>query len=143
MITNDWNFKALYCRDLCRPGMWFHHVRQSPDDRGRTIAVNYCKDQTFRSHLRFYKFYETLKCWDVSNFWQGMTCSLTSSMLTSTSCSQFITRQFKMENCPRPSATIQIPMLRIVLRDEMDSEISKQILRPPLYHYEIEVMPFF
>lgn len=25
----------------------------------------------------------------------------------------------------------------------MDSEISKQILRPPLYHYEIEVMHFF
>jgi len=23
--------------------MWFHHVRQSPDTEGRTIAVNYCK----------------------------------------------------------------------------------------------------
>ncbi|GMN44966.1 hypothetical protein TIFTF001_014161 [Ficus carica] len=23
-----------------RPGMWFHHVRQSPDDRGRTIAFD-------------------------------------------------------------------------------------------------------
>lgn len=28
---------------MCRPSMWFHHVTQSPDDNGRTIAVNYCK----------------------------------------------------------------------------------------------------
>ena len=25
--------------------MWFHHVRQSPDAGGRTVAINYCKDQ--------------------------------------------------------------------------------------------------
>lgn len=25
-----------------RPSMWFHHVRQSPDSEGRTVAVNYC-----------------------------------------------------------------------------------------------------
>lgn len=23
--------------------MWFHHVRQTPDTEGRTIALNYCK----------------------------------------------------------------------------------------------------
>lgn len=28
---------------LYLPSMWFHHVRQSPDENGRTIAVNYCK----------------------------------------------------------------------------------------------------
>ncbi|XP_058085277.1 lysine-specific demethylase JMJ32 isoform X2 [Magnolia sinica] len=26
---------------LYLPSMWFHHVRQSPDNKGRTIAVNY------------------------------------------------------------------------------------------------------
>lgn len=31
--------------------MWFHHVSQSADDGGLTIAVNYCKDQAFPFHF--------------------------------------------------------------------------------------------
>ncbi|MCO5591290.1 hypothetical protein L7F22_045271 [Adiantum nelumboides] len=42
---------------LYLPSLWFHHVRQSPDSEGRTIALNFC-------------------------FWQGMTCSLTSMHTT-------------------------------------------------------------
>ncbi|KAJ0970975.1 hypothetical protein J5N97_018934 [Dioscorea zingiberensis] len=32
---------------LYLPSMWFHHVRQTPDDNGRTIAVNYWYDMQF------------------------------------------------------------------------------------------------
>ncbi|XP_077238896.1 2-oxoglutarate (2OG) and Fe(II)-dependent oxygenase superfamily protein [Tasmannia lanceolata] len=32
---------------LYLPSMWFHHVRQSPDSKGRTIAINYWYDMQF------------------------------------------------------------------------------------------------
>ena len=37
--------------------MWFHHVRQSPDVCGRTIAVNYCKHKfsLYASWIRLFK----------------------------------------------------------------------------------------
>lgn len=40
--------------------MWFHHVRQSPDAGGRTIAINYCKDHVSPSPLRFQLLYDLL-----------------------------------------------------------------------------------
>lgn len=62
--------------------MWFHHVRQSPDDKGCTIAVNYCKDKIFflKGFIIFLCFrrFDTL----LSYFLQGMICNLTSSMRT-------------------------------------------------------------
>lgn len=45
---------------LYLPGMWFHHVRQSPDDRGRTIAVNYWYDMQFDIKYAYFNFLQSI-----------------------------------------------------------------------------------
>ncbi|KAL6206002.1 hypothetical protein ACLB2K_023253 [Fragaria x ananassa] len=51
---------------LYLPSMWFHHVRQSPDSRGRTIAVNYCKgsryDMQFDIKYAYFNFLQSIQC---------------------------------------------------------------------------------
>lgn len=69
--------------------MWFHHVSQSPDDRGCTIAINYCKDQTFSLGDLVNYLSEGLMHFIL--FLQGTICNLTLNMLISTSYNLFIT----------------------------------------------------
>lgn len=40
--------------------MWFHHVRQSPDSRGRTIAVNYWYDMQFDIKYAYFNFLQSI-----------------------------------------------------------------------------------
>ncbi|OIT02329.1 hypothetical protein A4A49_21434 [Nicotiana attenuata] len=40
--------------------MWFHHVRQSPDSRGLTIAVNYWYDMRFDIKYAYFNFLQSL-----------------------------------------------------------------------------------
>ncbi|KAJ7944002.1 JmjC domain-containing protein 7 [Quillaja saponaria] len=47
---------------LYLPSMWFHHVRQSPDDRGRTIAVNYWYDMQFDIKYAYFNFLQSIHC---------------------------------------------------------------------------------
>ncbi|KAI3453896.1 hypothetical protein Pfo_010559 [Paulownia fortunei] len=41
---------------LYLPSMWFHHVRQSPDDTGLTIAINYWYDMQFDIKYAYFNF---------------------------------------------------------------------------------------
>ncbi|XP_016447930.1 lysine-specific demethylase JMJ32 [Nicotiana tabacum] len=45
---------------LYLPSMWFHHVRQSPDSRGLTIAVNYWYDMRFDIKYAYFNFLQSL-----------------------------------------------------------------------------------
>ncbi|MCO5593793.1 hypothetical protein L7F22_047810 [Adiantum nelumboides] len=45
---------------LYLPSLWFHHVRQSPDSEGRTIALNFWYDMQFDIKYAYYNFLETL-----------------------------------------------------------------------------------
>ncbi|KAK6934075.1 Cupin-like domain 8 [Dillenia turbinata] len=45
---------------LYLPSMWFHHVSQSPDGRGRTIAVNYWYDMQFDIKYAYFKFLQSI-----------------------------------------------------------------------------------
>ncbi|KAL7187883.1 hypothetical protein ACSBR1_037854 [Camellia fascicularis] len=45
---------------LYLPSMWFHHVRQSPDSRGRTIAVNYWYDMQFDIKYAYFNFLQSI-----------------------------------------------------------------------------------
>ncbi|XP_059275496.1 lysine-specific demethylase JMJ32 [Lycium ferocissimum] len=45
---------------LYLPSMWFHHVRQSPDSRGLTIAVNYWYDMQFDIKYAYFNFLQSL-----------------------------------------------------------------------------------
>nr|XP_016512667.1 PREDICTED: jmjC domain-containing protein 7-like isoform X2 [Nicotiana tabacum] len=45
---------------LYLPSMWFHHVRQSPDSRGLTIAVNYWCDMRFDIKYAYFNFLQSL-----------------------------------------------------------------------------------
>ncbi|KAM5586568.1 bifunctional peptidase and (3S)-lysyl hydroxylase JMJD7 [Rosa sericea] len=47
---------------LYLPSMWFHHVRQSPDSRGRTIAVNYWYDMQFDIKYAYFNFLQSIQC---------------------------------------------------------------------------------
>ncbi|KAL4592914.1 hypothetical protein LXL04_005921 [Taraxacum kok-saghyz] len=47
---------------LYLPSMWFHHVRQSPDNRGLTIAVNYWYDMRFDIKYAYFNFLQSLTC---------------------------------------------------------------------------------
>lgn len=40
--------------------MWYHHVRQSPDSEGRTIALNYWYDMQFDVKYAYFNFLESL-----------------------------------------------------------------------------------
>lgn len=40
--------------------MWFHHVRQSPDDGGLTIAVNYWYDMQFDIKYAYFNFLQSI-----------------------------------------------------------------------------------
>ncbi|EXC30775.1 hypothetical protein L484_027951 [Morus notabilis] len=42
------------------PSMWFHHVRQSPDDSGRAIAVNYWYDMQFDIKYAYFNFLQSI-----------------------------------------------------------------------------------
>ncbi|CAM8930991.1 unnamed protein product [Rhodiola kirilowii] len=46
---------------LYLPSMWFHHVRQSPDSQGRTIAVNYWHDMQFDIKYAYYNFLQSMQ----------------------------------------------------------------------------------
>ncbi|XP_071705414.1 lysine-specific demethylase JMJ32 [Rutidosis leptorrhynchoides] len=46
---------------LYLPSMWFHHVRQTPDSRGLTIAVNYWYDMQFDIKYAYFNFLQSLK----------------------------------------------------------------------------------
>ncbi|CAH1451726.1 unnamed protein product [Lactuca virosa] len=45
---------------LYLPSMWFHHVRQTPDNRGLTIAVNYWYDMQFDIKYAYFNFLHSL-----------------------------------------------------------------------------------
>ncbi|KAI5056714.1 hypothetical protein GOP47_0028532 [Adiantum capillus-veneris] len=45
---------------LYLPSLWFHHVRQSPDLEGRTIALNFWYDMQFDIKYAYYNFLESL-----------------------------------------------------------------------------------
>ncbi|CAN0880827.1 Lysine-specific demethylase JMJ32 [Linum grandiflorum] len=45
---------------LYLPSMWFHHVRQSPDERGCTIAVNYWYDMQFDIKYAYFNFLQSI-----------------------------------------------------------------------------------
>ncbi|KAH0642776.1 hypothetical protein KY289_033750 [Solanum tuberosum] len=45
---------------LYLPSMWFHHVKQSPDSRGLTIAVNYWYDMRFDIKYAYFNFLQSL-----------------------------------------------------------------------------------
>nr|GMC54842.1 jmjC domain-containing protein 7 [Ipomoea batatas] len=45
---------------LYLPSMWFHHVRQSPDSRGLTIAVNYWYDMRFDIKYAYFNFLQSI-----------------------------------------------------------------------------------
>lgn len=45
---------------LYLPSMWFHHVRQSPDSEGRTIAVNFWYDMQFDMKYAYFNLVESL-----------------------------------------------------------------------------------
>ncbi|XP_060973408.1 lysine-specific demethylase JMJ32 [Cannabis sativa] len=45
---------------LYLPSMWFHHVRQSPDDNGRVIAVNYWYDMQFDIKYAYFNFLQSI-----------------------------------------------------------------------------------
>ncbi|XP_047341760.1 bifunctional peptidase and (3S)-lysyl hydroxylase JMJD7 [Impatiens glandulifera] len=45
---------------LYLPSMWFHHVRQSPDRLGRTIAINYWYDMQFDIKYAYFNFVRSI-----------------------------------------------------------------------------------
>ncbi|KAH7430237.1 hypothetical protein KP509_09G089500 [Ceratopteris richardii] len=45
---------------LYLPSLWFHHVRQSPDLEGRTIALNFWYDMQFDIKYAYHNFLESL-----------------------------------------------------------------------------------
>ncbi|RAL40385.1 hypothetical protein DM860_006455 [Cuscuta australis] len=45
---------------LYLPSMWFHHVRQSPDRRGLTIALNYWYDMQFDVKYAYFNFLQSI-----------------------------------------------------------------------------------
>nr|XP_010933250.1 bifunctional peptidase and (3S)-lysyl hydroxylase Jmjd7 isoform X1 [Elaeis guineensis] len=47
---------------LYLPSMWFHHVRQTPDRNGRTIAVNYWYDMQFDIKYAYFNFLQSIDC---------------------------------------------------------------------------------
>ncbi|KAI3945156.1 hypothetical protein MKW92_014750 [Papaver armeniacum] len=46
---------------LYLPSMWFHHVKQSPDNRGRTIAINYWYDMQFDIKYAYFNMWQTIR----------------------------------------------------------------------------------
>ncbi|TQE13658.1 hypothetical protein C1H46_000665 [Malus baccata] len=50
---------------LYLPSMWFHHVRQTPDSRGRTIAVNYWYDMQYDIKYAYFNFLQSIHCLSV------------------------------------------------------------------------------
>ncbi|XP_020533422.1 bifunctional peptidase and (3S)-lysyl hydroxylase JMJD7 isoform X2 [Jatropha curcas] len=47
---------------LYLPSMWFHHVRQSPDEKGCTIAINYWYDMQFDIKYAYFNFLQSIHC---------------------------------------------------------------------------------
>ncbi|XP_042487687.1 uncharacterized protein LOC122067912 [Macadamia integrifolia] len=47
---------------VLQPSTWFHHVRQSPDDRGLTIAINYWYDMQFDIKYAYFNFLQSIHC---------------------------------------------------------------------------------
>ncbi|KAG6789265.1 hypothetical protein POTOM_005356 [Populus tomentosa] len=45
---------------LYLPSMWFHHVRQSPDENGCTIALNYWYDMQFDIKYAYFNFLQSI-----------------------------------------------------------------------------------
>ncbi|GLJ12483.1 hypothetical protein SUGI_0191910 [Cryptomeria japonica] len=45
---------------LYLPSLWFHHVRQTPDAEGRTIAINYWYDMQFDIKYAYFNFLQSL-----------------------------------------------------------------------------------
>ncbi|XP_065865093.1 lysine-specific demethylase JMJ32 [Euphorbia lathyris] len=45
---------------LYLPSMWFHHVRQSPDEKGCTIAINYWYDMQFDIKYAYFNFLQSI-----------------------------------------------------------------------------------
>ncbi|GER26757.1 2-oxoglutarate (2OG) and Fe(II)-dependent oxygenase superfamily protein [Striga asiatica] len=45
---------------LYLPSMWFHHVRQSPDDSTLTIAINYWYDMQFDTKYAYFNFLQSI-----------------------------------------------------------------------------------
>lgn len=45
---------------LYLPSMWFHHVRQSSDERGLTIAINYWYDMGFDIKYAYFNFLQSI-----------------------------------------------------------------------------------
>lgn len=42
------------------PSMWFHHVKQTPDSSGRTIAINYWYDMQFDIKYAYFNFLQSI-----------------------------------------------------------------------------------
>lgn len=47
---------------LYLPSMWFHHVRQTPNSRGLTVAVNYWYDMRFDVKYACFNFLQSIAC---------------------------------------------------------------------------------
>lgn len=47
---------------LYLPSMWFHHVRQTPDSSGLTVAVNYWYDMQFDVKYAYFNFLQSVPC---------------------------------------------------------------------------------
>ncbi|KAL5807612.1 hypothetical protein ACOSQ4_030345 [Xanthoceras sorbifolium] len=45
---------------LYLPSMWFHHVRQSPDENGLTVAINYWYDMQFDIKYAYFNFLQSI-----------------------------------------------------------------------------------
>ncbi|CBI29183.3 unnamed protein product, partial [Vitis vinifera] len=45
---------------LYLPSMWFHHVKQTPDSSGRTIAINYWYDMQFDIKYAYFNFLQSI-----------------------------------------------------------------------------------
>ncbi|GAV68488.1 Cupin_8 domain-containing protein, partial [Cephalotus follicularis] len=45
---------------LYLPSMWFHHVRQSPNDKGLTVAINYWYDMQFDVKYAYFNFLQSI-----------------------------------------------------------------------------------
>ncbi|GAA0152839.1 protein modifying enzyme [Lithospermum erythrorhizon] len=52
---------------LYLPSMWFHHVRQTPDSRGLTVAINYWYDMKFDIKYAYFNFLQSLHWYSPKN----------------------------------------------------------------------------
>ncbi|CAK9158778.1 unnamed protein product [Ilex paraguariensis] len=52
--------KGFLLNKFQMPSMWFHHVRQTPDGSGLTIALNYWYDMPFDIKYAYFNFLQSI-----------------------------------------------------------------------------------